>query len=263
MKQDKSPIVLQILNIAGFICMVAVNALANILRFNGKNTGELSDKYPNLFVPAGITFAIWGVIYLLLLIYTIYQARDLFKREKSTQSVQNKIGLFFFLSCAVNSLWIVAWHYEMVLVSLLIIIILLSVLITIYIRLGIGFKEAPWSEKLCIHMPFSIYLGWISIAVIANATAFLVKIGLNSYSLFEVFWTIAAIMAGTILTLFMIYRRNDIFYGFVVLWAFTGIIIKRSADLTGDSHTVIVAAAFCIAVIALGILTRFRKWLKN
>jgi hypothetical protein len=73
MEQNKSSNPLKIAVAVSFLVMLAANALANILPFNGLTTGEISDRFPNLFAPAGITFSIWGLIYLTLAVYTIYQ----------------------------------------------------------------------------------------------------------------------------------------------------------------------------------------------
>jgi len=261
MSSIKSITFLQILNVAGFIGMIAVNAFADILRFNGKSTGEISDEYPTLFTPAGITFAIWGVIYLLLLVFTIYQARDLFIRKKTTFTIHERISFLYFLTCCFNSFWIFAWHYEMTFISLLDIILLLSALIAIYMRLGIGLKPAPIGEKLCVHLPFSIYLGWISVAVIANAAVLLTKINWDRFGIDELYLAIALIIIAALLALVMITWRNDFFYSLVILWAFTGIIIKHSKHFTDVSQNIIMTAAVCIVIIALGMMSRFRKWL--
>jgi hypothetical protein len=232
--------------------------------FSGKTTADISDIYPSLFVPAGITFAVvWSLIYLLLLVFIIYQARDLFKKEKSSLQLHEKTGFLFFLSSAANCLWLLAWQYNMILISLAVIIMLLILLTSIYFRLGTGVKPASLAEKLCVRLPFSVYLGWICMATIANATALTVYMGWGQFGLFGIYWTVSVLMSGALITLFMLYRRNDIFFGLVVLWAFAGIIIKRSADLSNESQTVIMAVSVCMAIIVFGISTHIRKWLKD
>ena len=118
---------LQIGNIIAVIITIIVNGLANILPIGGKNTGELSDNIPNLFVPAGITFAIWGIIYVLIILFAIYLAKDLFKKEKTTAHFLEKISYFFILTSLANIIWIFLWHYEQVLLSLLPFIDVLSI----------------------------------------------------------------------------------------------------------------------------------------
>lgn len=98
-------------NLVLFMAMIVMNYLANALPLNGKTTGELSAQYPNLFVPAGITFSIWGVIYLLLGAFVILQFRH------KNKSLAKTVGWAFAISCLLNSFWIVAWHYEYLLLS--------------------------------------------------------------------------------------------------------------------------------------------------
>ena len=263
MVNERNQWVFQVFNILGFITMVTVNSLANIVRFNNKNTGELSDLYPNLFVPAGITFAVWGFIYLALLGFTIWQAKDLFRRNKTSTSLHQKVGFWFFLSSILNSLWIFAWHYEMLPVSLIIMLLLLITLVIINVSLGIGLYQSGAGEKAFVWVPFSAYLGWISIATIANVTALLVKTGWDRFGLTEVFWTLLVLLIGLGLTILAVYVRNDIIYGLVVIWAYSGIIIKRVAVGTPDSKTVALAAAICLVPIALSILIRLKRWVKG
>ena len=262
MKSIKSITILQILNILGFTGTILINALANILPINGKNTGELSDLYPNLFVPAGITFSIWGIIYLALLIFTIFQAKNIFKKVNENSYFIEKIGYYFFLSCLANISWIFAWHYQQITLSLAVMLILLISLIIIYQNLGIGIKSGSKKENFFAHLPFSIYLGWISIATIANISVFLVNIKWNRLGLSEVFWTITIIIAGAVLTLFMLYKRNDVIYGLVVIWAFIGIIIKRLTSALFVSTGLITVLLLCVFIILTGIVFRFKNWLK-
>ena len=261
--KDRTITVLELLNILGVILVIAVNTLAVVLPLNGKSTAELSDQYPNLFVPAGITFAIWGIIYILFLVFTVYQARDLFAKEKKNSVLHQKINWFFILSCLLNSAWIFAWHYEQLLLSVFIMLLLLATLITIYFRLDIGKTKVPESQKYTVNLLFSVYLGWISIATIANITALLVSIHWNGFGIPPVFWTCAVIAVGAALTMLMLFLRNDVFYSLVVLWAFTGIMLKRSAAGGFESQVVLAAAAISMLAIAIGIIIRGPKYLNG
>jgi len=249
----------QIVNIIGFAGMVIVNFLANYLPINGKTTGELSAQYPNLFVPAALTFAIWGVIYLLLAFFVIYQAKDLFKKTKDMNTYFiNDIGWLFFISSLANMSWIFAWHYEKVVLSLLIMIVLLLSLIKIYLNLNIGRERVKGKVKYLVHVPFSIYLGWITVATIANVTAVLVHLGWNGFGLSEVFWTVLVIAVATIITMITLAKRYDIYYALVVLWAFLGIVIKR-LSLQPVYYAVVIAAVLGMIIIIAGIINSIRK----
>ena len=242
------------LNFIGFAAVVIVNSLAIILPINNRTTQELSDKYPNLFVPAGITFSIWGIIYLLLLSFTIYQFAVAFKKNSDERGIFEKIGILFFISCIFNVAWILAWHYEIVWLSLIIMILLLISLISIYVRLGTGRAEIRNSQKILVNIPFSVYLGWITIATIANVTALLVKINWNKFGIGDQLWTIIVIAVGVVITLVTVFSRNDIFYSLVVLWALVGILLKRMSDNSMPDQSVIIASIAGISIVGLGII---------
>jgi len=219
---------LQVGNIIAVIITIIVNGLANFLPIGGKNTAELSDNIPNLFVPAGITFSIWGVIYILIILFVIYLAKDFFKKEKTTSKFLEKIGYFFIVASLANILWIFLWHYEQVLLSLLAMLILFISLLFIYLRLNIGIDKISFRDKLFVHVPISVYIGWISVATIANVTAVLVTIGWDGLGVGEEIWAILVIIVAAIITILMLIKRKDYAYSAVIIWALIGIYLKRS-----------------------------------
>jgi hypothetical protein len=243
---------LQTGNILAAIITILVNALAVILPLNGKTTQELSDALPNLFVPAGITFSIWGIIYILWIVFAIYQARDLFKKEEIEMPFLQQISFLFIISSIANSAWIFLWHYEYIGLSLLMMIILLLSLLALYVRLNIGRSIVSMTERLCVHFPFSVYLGWITVATIANVTAFLISINWDGFGISPLNWTIIIIAIGTLLTLLMLTLRKDIAFSLVVLWAFYGIWMKRTTQPT-TTINVNVATTTIIAIILITI----------
>jgi hypothetical protein len=205
------------LNLIFFAFMIVMNYLANSLPLNGKTTGQLSDAYPNLFVPAGITFSIWGVIYLLLAGYSVFQFTG------KGKPIAESIGWFFAISCLLNGLWIVAWHYEKLPLSLAIMAGLLITLIVINLTV----KGLPFGLTKAA---FGVYLGWICIATIANVTALLVGINWNGFGISQENWTLIMISIGAIIVSATIFRISNPFIGLAVVWAFAGIILKRSSD---------------------------------
>jgi hypothetical protein len=244
------------LNFIGFLAVVSVNALAVILPINNRTTQELSDKYPNLFVPAGITFSVWGIIYILLALFIIFQFIVAFRRSSDERGIFEKIGILFFISCIFNVAWILAWHYEIVWLALIIMALLLISLILIYVRLGAGRLQIRNSEKILVNIPFSVYLGWITIATIANVTAFLVQINWNKFGISDQIWTVIVIAVGAIITLATVFSRNDIFYCLVVIWALAGILLKRIADSSMPDQLVIIASIASISIVGLGIIVQ-------
>jgi len=212
-----------------YLAMIIVNGLANALPINGMITGDISDSYPNLFAPTGITFIIWGVIYLLLAAHTAYQL-GLFRKkgEEVKTALLKEVGILFSISSLANVAWIFAWHYKNILLSLLLMLIILVCLMLIYVRIN---KETlTANEKVFIRLPFSVYFGWITVATIASATTLLVdKLGspVNLLGISEVVWTVAILLIGLAIGAFTTLKNRDIPYGLVIVWAYIGILIKH------------------------------------
>jgi hypothetical protein len=228
------------LNLLLFAATIVMNYLANALPLNGKTTGELSDAYPNLFVPAGVTFSIWGVIYILLFIFCVVQFTT------SHQAVIARIGWLFGLTCIFNALWIVAWHYERLPMSLILMVGLLVSLVWI----NIFIKDMSYG---LFKATFGIYLGWICIATIANVTALLVTADWGGFGISEGTWTIIMIIAGTLVAALAIWRFDNPFIGLAVVWAFIGIMIKRSADV----RSIFITAAVAMVLVAVVLVIAF------
>jgi len=257
---------LQVGNILAVIFTIIVNALANILPIGGKYTGELSDAIPNLFVPAGITFAIWGIIYILIIMFAIYLAKDLFKKKKTTKPFLEKISYFFILASLANIIWIFLWHYEQILLSLLAMLLLFASLLVVYLRLNIGVEKVSMKEKLFVHVPISVYIGWITVATIANVTAVLVEIGWDGFGISEQIWTMLVIIVATLITILILTTRKDYAYTAVIIWSLIGIYIKRIADdsIYGVQTQIVYTAAIGIIVILIvAAISVFMQYSKN
>lgn len=255
MKNSNSKAYIKVLVTITYIAMVVVNALANIIPINGQNTGEVSDSYPNLFAPAGYTFSIWGLIYLLLGAYTLYQLGFFGnKNNHMIDSLLNKIGFYFSVSSIANVFWIFAWHYDFIGVSLsLMIIILISLII---INRILKQEEIKTREKLFIRLPFSVYFGWITVATIANVTTWLVSINWNGFGISEVAWTVIVLLVGIIIGILTLLDNNDVNYGLVIIWAYVGILVKHiSRDgFAGQYPAIIITTSICITLCLVAIL---------
>ncbi len=256
MNRNRSVLVFAVLNLLGFLGVIVVNGLANALPINNRTTGELSDLYPNLFVPAGLTFSIWGIIYLLLAIFIVYQLVCAVRRGPGGSSFIDRIGVLFFISCLANIGWIFAWHYEMVPLSLLLMLVLLGPLIAIYLRLNIGKSGAGRAERYFVHLPFSIYLGWITIATIANVTALLVNINWGRFGLSEQFWAVAVIIVGIAIALWVLFSRRDAYYPLVVDWALLGILLKRLSVPEVPAQGVVLTAIAGLVIITAAVIVQ-------
>lgn len=235
-----------------FTAMVGVNFLANTLPINGVTTGALSDLYVNLFTPAGLTFSIWGLIYLLLGGFAVYQ----FKKEGA---VISKLRQYFVLTSLINIAWIFAWHYQVIWLSLVIMVTFLGLLIKTSAILR---KENyVGADYLWLKLPFSIYFGWISVATIANFTVFFVDIGWNRFGLTEVFWVIAILIIGWLIGIARaLYDKNLAYLG-VFIWAYIGILIKHTSLLEfARTHPAVITTLYILIsgyiLVALFIATK-------
>lgn len=237
-----------------YLIMIVVNALANILPINGIDTGTVSDSYPNLFAPTGLMFSIWGVIYLLLAGYTLYQF-GLVQGDKSKTKPEllRKVGIIFSVTSVANAAWIFSWHYRMIGLSVLLMLVLLLSLI--YINETIKKETLDQKEKLFIRLPFSIYFGWITVATIANITVLLVYIGWNGFGIPESVWTILIIVIGLAIGAVTMIRNHDIAYGLVIIWAYTGILIKHMSQsgFAGQYPSIITTVIVCIVLMGVAI----------
>jgi hypothetical protein len=233
-----------------YLVMVATNYLANALPLNGRETGEVSDFYDNLFTPAGITFSIWGLIYALLAIHILYQWGLFHETGRQNGPLLRKVGILFSLSSLANTVWVFAWHYDQILLSTLIIITMLVLLATIAVTL----RDAALSmrEQWLVRLPFSVYFGWLTVATVANITVWLVSIGWDGFGIDNQVWAVIVVaLAAAIGTLTML-RNRDIAYGLVLLWAFTGILIKHTTPegWAGAYPAVIGTVIACLLVFA-------------
>lgn len=211
--------------IVATLATIVVNGLATNLPLNNQTTAEISDRFPSLFTPAGYVFSIWGVIYLGLLAYTVYQALP----SQRTNARLRAIGWLYVASGVANSVWIFMWHYNQFALSLVVMLVLLVSLILIYQRLNPWRAAATKGERWTTHIPFSIYLGWITVATVANVATVLLDIGWDGWFWPQTAWALAMISIATLIGLFFAMLKRDVAYVAVLVWAFVGIAVKQSA----------------------------------
>jgi len=228
-------------NIAAFLLVLSVNWMANGIPLGGRSTGEISDLYPSPFTPAGFTFAIWGIIYLSLSAFVIYQALP---AQRNNLQLAGISSLFKF-NCLANALWIFAWHYEYLLLSVLLMACILFSLVLIYRSLNIVGFDASWPERIALQLPFSLYTAWISVASIANISALQTDLGLDDAWLGFVPWTLLKLALAGAIAATVIQRRHDCAFALVIAWAAFGISIKQSASPT------IAGGALMLCLLAL------------
>ena len=231
-----------------YFAMVFVNFLAISLPINNRSTGEISNAYPNLFTPSGITFSIWGLIYLLLGGFLAYQFT---KGSFSKKDLLNKVNIYFIGTSVANILWIFSWHYDYIGLSVFIMLILLTLLIKIADIVNL--KQFTTIEKYLISTPFNVYFGWITVATIANIIVFLVSIKWNGFGIADYIWTIIILLIGALIAILRIQKDKSIAYGLVLIWAYFGILLKHiSVDGFNSQYpSIIITAILCIMLFIL------------
>ena len=239
----------QWVNLLAFGATVVANGLANVLPINGQTTGEISDRFQVYFVPAGYVFSIWGLIYLVLGAFAVYQALPAQRENPRLQ----RIGYLFALSCLANVAWLPLWHYEQFALTVIAMLTLLLSLIAIYLRLEIGRVRVSAIEEWLVRVPFRIYLAWITVATIANVTSYLDYVNWSGWGIRPEVWAVIMLIAGAVIASAVGFTRGDAAYMLVIVWAFVGIAVKHAATplvataawvTTGVVVLMLVASAF-------------------
>ena len=252
----KNSFLLRISNILAFVLTIVVNSLAGSTTIiGGKVTAEISDANFTLITPAGYTFSIWGIIYTLLGIFVVYQALP----SQKNKDFHSKIGWLFVLSSLINIAWLFLWQFEYLIFSVVLIFMLLASLVAIYLRLEIGKSKVELREKIAVHLPFSTYFGWITIASIANVATTLVSIDWDGFGINPETWASLIILIALLLSLIIVITRKDIAYGLVIAWAFIGISVAQTANQNLVTLTQISAVIVLLGLIATIVISRLRQ----
>lgn len=239
------------INTGAFMAMVAVNALAELIPIGGMTTGQISEVHPSLFTPAPITFAIWGLIYLLMMFFTVYQHGVLDGSRQSTK-VRDKIGPWFALSCVLNILWIFLWHFQLIGLSAVCIALLLLVLNVITSRLSNLQGSDSLLQKITTNAGFSLYYGWIIAATIANISVYLISLGWSGWGITANIWTVIIMLIGTIIAGAVVLIEKNIIAALAVMWAYAGILIRHiSPSYYAGAYPYVIAAGFISEVMML------------
>lgn len=248
---NRTPV--KVLVVVTYLAMIAMNYLANALPLNGRRTGDVSDAYPSLFTPAGVTFSIWGVIYLLLGAHVLYQL-GLFRDgpESPEQSaLLNRVGMLFSVSSLANTAWVFAWHYDKIPLSAVLIVVILVCLALIVTTARAA--NLTGRQRWFIGVPFSVYFGWTTVAVVANMTVLLVSRRWDGFGLPESTWAVIIVLVAMTIGTVTMLRNRDIAYGLVLIWAFAGILLRQtsSSDLDGRYPGIIAATVVSLAIFVL------------
>ncbi len=236
--------------ILSILITLVINGLANALPLNGLTTGEISDRFQVYFVPAGYVFSIWGVIYLGLIAFALFQALPAQRENPRLRAA----GWWIVLGGIANSAWIFLWHYQQFPLTLFAMVILLLSLIQTYLRLGIGKVDVPQAERLFAHLPFRIYLGWITVATVANVTALLDDLRWDGFGITPESW-MSIVLAAVLAIVWMFnYSRYDPVFTMVILWALAGIAVKHASI-----SAVVIPTWLTFALVSLSLLLPFKR----
>ena len=253
----RSLLPLRLIALASFAFMLVMNVLATTLPLNGQATNEISDRYDTLFAPIGFTFAIWGVIYLLLGVYTVVQL-------VADNTVIRTVTPWFIASNLLNGAWIVAWHYEQLWISALIIAGLLWTLIRIN-QETTGVRTT-WGSTIAIRLPFAVYFGWVTVATVANVSALLVQAGFgDGFWLSAETWTIVILIVAVVIGSVTALVNSSPAYGAVLVWAFWGILSRHLSASGWDQEypNIILSVQILLPVLGLVTVVALVRWLRQ
>lgn len=242
---------LPVANGIALMITVIINYLSNTGVFNGNTMKTVSGKYFNYFTPAGYAFSIWGLIYLGLLGFVLYTGRSLFNKQKESP-ILSKIGWWFVISCFANSLWVLAWLYEYTGISVVIMVVLLISLLRIVVNTRMELDFHPFRNYLFVFWPFALYSGWISVAFIANVSAWLTKMNWSGWGISPVIWTIMMICIAGLVNIYMVSTRNLREYALVGVWALMAISVSNRANGGAES---IIFTCYAVVIILLVFIT--------
>lgn len=247
--------------VVALVITLILNGAANALPLNGQTTAAISDRLPALVNPAGFVFAIWGVIYVLQIAFTIHQARP----SRAADPLLRRLGYLPAAVGLLNALWIVLWHWNVFVLTVPVMVAILLALIEIDRRIRTVWPAAlqPASgapAEVCwlVRLPFSVYLGWISVATIANIAAFLLSIGYTGAPISEEAWAVLVLGVGAAIATWFVLTRRDPAYGLVFVWAYAGI-VSRQIDHPPVPAVAALGAltiAILVAMVLLGRLDR-------
>jgi len=246
---------LRVLNTIFFVLMIFVNIAAEILPLNNITTAEVSARHDTLLTPPGFTFAIWGVIYVWLFLFILFQ-NGLFhkKGEGDNPDIIHAVSAFFIISSILNISWIIAWHYEYISLSCILIFSMWATLIFAYNR--IKKEQSSGREHFFIHMPFSIYLAWISVAMTINFLAMIKDAAPQLLGLSETTWSMILVIGIALMTEFILIRYRDFVFTFTVLWAVGGILYHYIVDISTQNQqpNMLLLLAITIGVLLISLL---------
>lgn len=241
----------QVASVSAFTYMLTIFCLSTTVPLNGRNVAQISDHYFNLFAPPGLTFMIWSLILLLLVIYTVRLQMRLNRLPAEAQPRLIRQGWLFALTCLLNGSWLLTWHLEQMRLTMGLMMLLLVILLMLYLDIPL---DLPLRKRWLNRLPFSLYLGWISVTAMANATILLVSMNWSAFGLLPQVWTLLLFSAIVLLGWIFLIRFRDIGFALVLVLALAGILYRHVILLEGEFPAIIYGAWAAIGLLAAGML---------
>jgi hypothetical protein len=243
-----------IINFLSVILVLVVNGLSQSQRWNNTTVGEISNKFGNLFTPASYAFSIWGLIFLMLIAYSIFQLSRAFFSKKDSVYIE-QTGWWFTIANVLNASWVVAFTYDQILLSVGIMIGILVSLLKIIVNTQMQKETVSITHRVLAWWPVSIYAGWISVATIANFAAYFASIDFMGSELTQIIWAIALITIAVLIHTLMVWTRNMHAFAGVAVWALVAIFIRHKDNLESVAYYALVSAVTLTVIIGLHLMS--------
>ena len=253
-----SGIILPIATLIAILATLSANILSNFFPPAGLNIGQVANTILAgvQITPANYAFAIWGLIYLGLIAYGIYQLRPTVRGNPTIRQVDSLL----IVACLAQIAWVYLFTLRLFWLSVVAMLVILLALIGAYLRLNIAREQVSRKQKWMAQIPFSIYLGWISVATIVNIASALYISRWDGWGISAVGWTVIMLVVGAAIGAIVAIQRADIAFTLVFVWAYVAIAV-RQLDNPAIWITALVAAMVLAALLVFG-RTR-RKSLKS
>lgn len=247
----------QLITVFAILSSFVINTLSNLYPLNGKSIGEISNtQFANVLItPANYAFAIWGVIYLGLIGFAVYQ----FLPPTHQHAKLRPISYLLVLACVAQAAWVYLFLLRLFALSLLAMLVILLCLIGIYQQLSQGGDRRSWQDKWLLQTPFSVYLGWISVATVVNVALTLYDAGWNGWGIAPEIWTIIMLGISSALAIGLLLQRQDLAFAAVIVWALVAIAVKRA----NVPLIAVTAIGLAIGLVLVGVISSQQRMIGN
>lgn len=243
---------LSIINLSSVLLVIFVNYVSQAVRINETTIGEVSNKYFNLFTPASYAFAIWGLIFAALLAYGIYQVKIAYLNQDPDPFIEDS-GHWFALANLLNCVWVFVFAYEFTGLSVVVMLGILYSLVRVLLQTQMAIRPVSTATYVFGWLPIGVYTGWITVATVANVSAYLAKLNWSGGFLSPVAWTITMILVATFVYLVMVYRRHTLGFASVGVWALLAIYVRHQEGYPFIAQTAFVCALTLLVTVFWGV----------